>query len=111
MFKVENEEYSCPVEALANILGKKWVATIIWSLKDEKKRFGELQRQVEGCTKKMLVQQLDLLMGQGIVENKKCIGNNSIESTYYLSETGITLLPTIEQMINWGNLYLTCEEK
>lgn len=111
MFEAQGEKYGCPVEALASILGKKWVPNIIWSLKDEQKRFGELQRQVEGCTKKMLIQQLELLMGEGIVENKKSMENNSIESIYYLSETGMTLLPIVEQMIRWGNLYLTCGEK
>ena len=30
MYKVENDTYECPVEALSNILGRKWVAEIIW---------------------------------------------------------------------------------
>ncbi|VTR82206.1 transcriptional regulator [Clostridium perfringens] len=33
MYKVENDTYECPVEALSNILGRKWVAEIIWELK------------------------------------------------------------------------------
>lgn len=110
MFKVEEVEYRCPVEALASILGKKWVATIIWALKDNQKRFGELQREVEGCTKKMLAQQLEILISQGIVENKKNIDNNTVESIYFLSENGMSLLPIVEQMIKWGNLYLSCNE-
>ena len=44
MYKVENDTYECPVEALSNILGRKWVAEIIWGIKDNKVRFGELQR-------------------------------------------------------------------
>lgn len=109
MFKINAEEYSCPVEALSNILGKKWVATIIWTLQKEEKRFGQLQREIDGCTKKMLSQQLDLLMEQGIVQNEKVISGNTIESTYYLSETGLSLLPIVEQMIEWGNNHLTCD--
>lgn len=109
-FQVEDMIYSCPVEALANILGKKWVATIIWQLKTDKKRFGELQRLVDGCTKKMLTQQLDLLIDQGIVVNEKVTQNNSVESTYYLSEAGVLLLPLVESMIRWGNTNLSCGE-
>lgn len=109
-FQVEDIIYGCPVEALANILGKKWVATIIWQLKGEKKRFGELQRLVDGCTKKMLTQQLDLLINQGIVVNEKVTQNNSVESTYYLSESGLLLLPLVENMIMWGNTNLRCGE-
>lgn len=54
MYKVENDTYECPVEALSNILGRKWVAEIIWGIKDNKVRFGELQRLLKGCSKKML---------------------------------------------------------
>ncbi|WP_346900862.1 hypothetical protein [Clostridium sp.] len=42
MYNVDETMYECPVEALANILGKKWVAVIIWTMQDQKMRFGEL---------------------------------------------------------------------
>ena len=29
MFKIDKVIYDCPVEALSNILGKKWIAVII----------------------------------------------------------------------------------
>lgn len=108
MFIVEGLEYHCPVEALANILGKKWVASIIWTLKLDKKRFGELQHELEGCSKKMLTQQLDLLIKNNILINEKSVSNNVVESIYYLTETGKALLPTIEQMISWGEANLKC---
>ncbi|MEG0325780.1 MAG: hypothetical protein RR618_04550 [Cellulosilyticaceae bacterium] len=34
MFVSDEKTFSCPVEALSNILGKKWVQLIIWTLKD-----------------------------------------------------------------------------
>ena len=52
---------------------------------------------------------LDVLMEQGIVENEKVISGNTMESKYYLSETGLSLLPIVEQMIEWGNNHLTCD--
>ncbi|GAB6170374.1 helix-turn-helix domain-containing protein [Clostridium carnis] len=109
MFIVEDIEYHCPVEALSSILGKKWVASLIWTIKNDKKRFGELQRNLEGCSKKMLTQQLDLLINNGIVINEKININNTIESSYFLSENGKKLLPTIESMILWGEKNLVCK--
>ena len=44
------------------------------------------------------------------VSNDKKTINNIIESTYYLSESGILLLPILEKMISWGNINLSCEE-
>ena len=71
MYNIDEIIYDCPVEALSTILGKKWVAIIIWELQNNKMRFGELQRAIEGCTKKMLTQQLDLLIKHNIVMNEK----------------------------------------
>jgi len=102
MFVANNEEYHCPVEALANILGKKWVANIIWSLREDSKRFGELKRRMKGCSKKMLSQQLEILINSEIIDNEKEINNNQVESVYYLTPKGKALLPAIEQMILWG---------
>ena len=52
MYNIDEITYDCPVEALSNILGKRWVAIIVQELKNNKVRFGELQRAIEGCTKK-----------------------------------------------------------
>lgn len=40
MYNIDDMIYNCPVEALSNILGKKWVAIIIWKIQEDKKRFG-----------------------------------------------------------------------
>lgn len=109
MYNINEIIYECPVEALSNILGKKWVAIIIWELQEGKMRFGELQRSVDGCTKKMLIQQLDLLIQHDIVVNEKIVINNTVESTYYLSKSGLKLLPVMESMISWSNKNLSCE--
>ena len=109
MYKVNEEFYECPIEALASILGKKWVPDILWNIKDNKVRFGELQRTLEGCSKKMLVQQLELLIDNNIVINNKKTINNAVESTYYLSEAGLLLLPIMKEMIKWGNGNLSCK--
>lgn len=110
MYNIDEIIYNCPVEALSNILGKKWVAIIIWNLQDKKMRFGELQRAVDGCSKKMLTQQLDLLIEHKIINNEKNITNNIVESTYYLSESGLKLLPIMEKMISWSNSNLSCNK-
>ncbi|MBC6003045.1 winged helix-turn-helix transcriptional regulator [Paraclostridium tenue] len=109
MYNIDEIIYDCPVEALSTILGKKWVAIIIWELQSNKMRFGELQRAVEGCTKKMLIQQLDLLIKHNIVINDKKTYKNTVESTYYLSESGLKLLPIMKNMIYWSNENLSCD--
>ncbi len=77
---------------------------------ENKKRFGELQRAIPDCSKKMLVQQLDFLIEQGIIVNQKKLVNNVVESTYFLSESGLRLLPVMEKMIMWSNKNLNCDK-
>ena len=111
MFKIDKVIYDCPVEALSNILGKKWVAVIIWEIQKEKIRFGELQRRIAGCSKKMLTQQLELLIENNIIIKEKKTINNTVESTYYLSDSGLKLLPIMENMIYWSNSNLSCDKE
>lgn len=110
-YNVDDIIYDCPVEALATILGKKWVAHMIWAMQEKKFRFGELQRLVKGCSKKVLNDQLEMLINNNIMENDKRTVNNIVESTYYLSESGLLLLPLIKNMINWSDMNLSCEKE
>ena len=110
MYSVDEVNYECPFEALSNILGKKWMAAIIWNINNKKIRFGELQRNIDGCSKKMLIQQLDILVKNNIVINDKKIVNNVVESTYYLTNSGISLLSVMESMIIWSNENLLCKD-
>ena len=41
----------------------------------------------------MLTQQLEMLIDNDIIINDKKVVNNIVESTYYLSESGLLLLP------------------
>ena len=103
--------FKCPIEALSNILGKKWVFNIIWFLKFEKKRFGEIEKYLGGCSKKVLSQQLEILIANNIVVNEKQEMNNKFESYYYLSNNGLELLEIIERMVIWGEANLQCNER
>lgn len=104
------DDIDCPIQVLGTVLGKKWVGKIIWNLKDDKKRFGELQRALNGCSKKVLSQQLELLINYEIIINEKRGIRNTVESFYYLSEKGEELVPIITMMIKWGRGVMRCNK-
>ena len=103
-------DIDCPIQVLGTVLGKKWVGKIIWNIKNDKKRFVELQRLLKGCSKKVLSQQLEMLISYEIVINERCKSGNSVESFYYLSEKGKELVPIIAMMIEWGKDIMKCNK-
>ncbi|MBH9749267.1 transcriptional regulator, partial [Clostridioides difficile] len=44
------------------------------------------------------------------IVNQKKLVNNVVESTYFLSESGLRLLPVMEKMIMWSNKNLNCDK-
>lgn len=107
MYKLNGRLYGCPVEAVSSFLGKKWVARIIWEIGKKQKHFSELKRALVGCSTKMLVQQLKMLVEIGIVENnKEVLENNEVSSIYFLTKKGESMLPILESIISWGNINL-----
>ncbi|MEG0068290.1 MAG: helix-turn-helix domain-containing protein [Cetobacterium sp.] len=105
-----HDSRSCPVEVIAVILGKKWIPTIIFSLyENEELRLGEILKKLDGCSKKMLIQQLTTLMDTHIVQNKKIFKNNTVESYYYLSHYGKKLIPVLKNIKLLGCEYQKIE--
>ncbi|WP_419677990.1 winged helix-turn-helix transcriptional regulator [Aliarcobacter lanthieri] len=97
-----NEQFKCPVEIAIDVLTGKWKILIIWYLKDEKKRFNELQKLLPKATQKMLIQKLRELESDGIVHREVYpIVPPKVE--YSLTEYGKSLKPIIKQLYLWGD--------
>jgi len=84
-----------------DILNGKWKISIITSLSFGKRRFMELQREVEGIGAKMLSKELRELEINGLVTRKVC-DTKPITVEYELSAYGETLQGITNEMINWG---------
>ena len=104
----EQTDYTCPTEALANLLSKKWIPQIIELLNQQDMRFGQLHQAMDGSTPKMIKQQLTLLEQNKIVGNEKVTENNMLQSTYHLTAKGKKLAVIVEQMKMWGQRELVC---
>ena len=95
---------SCPVELAIKIIGGKWKPMILWNLREEKKRFGELKRAITGITVKMLAQQLRELEEDGII-SRKMYHEVPPRVEYSLTEVGRSLDPVLTEMCTWGINY------
>lgn len=61
MYKFDNKEYKCSLEAVIDLLGGKWRSLIIWHLNEKPLRFSAIEKIVPGISKKVLSEHLRYL--------------------------------------------------
>jgi DNA-binding HxlR family transcriptional regulator len=97
--------YHCPVEATLDVIGGKWKALILFWLRDQVCRFGELRRKIPDISERMLTQQLRELEEHGIVHREVYpVVPPKVE--YSLTPYGRTLRPITDLMCEWGKKHL-----
>ena len=79
------EDYTCPLEIVHDIIKGKWKTIILYQMKDGPKGLSELEREIEGITQKMLLEQLRELIEFGLVE-KKSYDGYPLRVEYYVTE-------------------------
>ena len=104
-----NSENCCPVEATLNLIGGKYKALILWHLSNGTLRFSELKKAIVHATPKMLTQQLRELEAQNLIHrNVFPVIPPKVE--YSLTDLGISLMPVLVAMRDWGAGYLRTKE-
>jgi DNA-binding HxlR family transcriptional regulator len=91
----------CGVASTLKIIGSKWTILILRDLLEGKKRFGELQKSLEGVSSKTLSQRLQELEKNGIL-TKKIFAEIPLHVEYSLTKKGQSLSEIICKMREWG---------
>jgi DNA-binding HxlR family transcriptional regulator len=103
---VSKKEISpCPIDAMLSVVDGRWKGTILWRLFDGPMRTSELRRSIPGITERMLIRHLQELVSDGILlrqEDPKMPPS----VRYLISEYGMTLVPVLEQICEWGRKHL-----
>lgn len=86
------------------LIGEKWKVLIIRDLLTGTKRFGELKKSVTGITQKVLTNNLRQMEASGLVK-RKVYAEVPPRVEYSLTETGLSLKPVLDSMVEWGNDY------
>ncbi len=99
----------CPVQHARQFIAGKWQMGILWNLRDQSMGFSEIKSKLPGLSDKILVQELDFFV------QKKIIHRNTFEfqpakAEYTLSFVGLSLIPVIKSIVEWGYLYLQDEQ-
>ena len=89
------------LQFILQVLGGKWKLHILSILYFGKKRFKELEREIDGISAKMLIKELKDLEAAGIV-NRQTFNTVPITVEYSLTENGLTMKPVLDQLNQWA---------
>ncbi|MHC1685098.1 MAG: winged helix-turn-helix transcriptional regulator [Clostridiaceae bacterium] len=78
-------EYTCPLELTHDLIKGKWKPIILWRLRLGRTSLSKLQRDINGITQKMLLEQLRELIQFGMV-GKVTYDGYPLKVEYYLTE-------------------------
>jgi len=91
----------CPTRLVLDRIADKWTVLVVDSLATETKRFGQLKRELDGVSQKMLTQTLRGLERDGIV-HRKVYPTVPPKVEYSLTDLGRTLVTLVEQVRQWS---------
>lgn len=91
----------CPVSATLKVIGGKWKPLILYFVSVDVNRFGQLQRMMPGCSKRMMTTQLRELEADGII-NRKVYAEVPPKVQYSLTAKGERLRPLFNMLSKWG---------
>ncbi|MTJ47791.1 helix-turn-helix domain-containing protein [Dolichospermum sp. UHCC 0259] len=101
-----HDKATCEVETTIKVIGGRWKVLIIRELIFGVKRFGELQRSLNGITQKVLTQQLRELETDGII-HREVYPQIPPKVEYSLTPLGESLKPILYAMHEWAINHLS----
>lgn len=94
----------CPVETTLMLISDRWKVLIIRDLLTGTKRFSELKKSVGKISQKVLTSNLRSMEESGLV-SRKVYPEVPPRVEYSLTETGWSLKPILDAMVEWGTEY------
>jgi DNA-binding HxlR family transcriptional regulator len=98
---MNQHDKSCVMKTL-KIIGSKWTILLLRELFDGTKRFGELQKSLEGISPKTLSLRLKQLEKDRIIR-KKVFAEIPLHVEYSLTSRGDSLSDIIAKIKDWGD--------
>lgn len=91
----------CPVSATLKIIGGKWKPLILYFVSVDVNRFGQLQKMMPDCSKRMMTTQLRELEDDGLI-HREVFAEVPPKVIYTLTEKGESLRPLFSELSRWG---------
>lgn len=103
-------DLTCGINIAMEVIGSKWKLCIIDLIKRGVTRPKDMHETIEGINKRVLQQQLKELEINGMV-SKTVYPEVPLRVEYFLTDIGLTILPLLKTIEDWGNLYAKLSKK
>lgn len=95
----------CPVATTVYLIGNKWTLLILRELvANNNIRFGQIKKNIDGISQKVLTQNLRELENNGLVK-RQVYAEVPPKVEYSLTNIGKTLIPVMDMLAKWGEEY------
>jgi DNA-binding HxlR family transcriptional regulator len=91
----------CPLEEVLGFLGGAWTTKILWYLRTESRRFGDLKRDLVGISAKVLTTRLRELEERGVV-SRSVMPTSPPTVEYTLTPFGMKFQPVLDAIVAVG---------
>ena len=89
---------NCPLDVCLKFLSSAWTTRIFYYLRHGPRRFGDLRRDLEGISTKVLTTRLREMEAQGVI-TRKTLPADPPQVEYELTTLGHEFEPVLETMI------------
>ena len=100
----------CPTRTVLDLIADKWTTLVIYLLSGGTKRYGELQREIDGISQKMLTQTLRNLEHDGLVR-RVVYPEVPPRTEYSLTPLGETLRKPLGSLCEWAETHIAEVER
>lgn len=97
----KTNEINCPVGATLQLIGGKWKPIIMYCLRSETRRFGEISARIPSISRKVLTEQLKQLEEDNLIQREH-FKEIPPRVEYTLTELGKSMEPVFLEMEKWG---------
>ncbi len=101
---MKKELPACPVETTLMLISNRWNVLILRDLMEGTKRFGELKKSLGNISQKVLTANLRAMEENGLLI-RTVYAQVPRKVEYTLTDTGYSLKPVLDAMVQWGIKY------
>ena len=101
---MKKELPACPVETTLMLISNRWNVLILRDLMEGTKRFGELKKSLGDISQKVLTANLRAMEENGLLI-RTVYAQVPPKVEYTLTDTGYSLKPVLDDMVQWGRKY------